>query len=559
MPPISAACAAAEGHVATPSPSRQPAGWREQVANFIFASSLYGWTLRGEPPKRLKRLPPAPWPGDPERGKAIVGGRFTCAGQPINAERPEWFSEQLSEAALQSLHAFGYLDDLAEAGGEAAQARARALIAGWLDNERVWHPVASDPEIVGRRIAAWLSHARFIVQGNEDKLGPRILASLTKQLRHLARTVGRGREGVARLYAIRGAVYASLCGLDDERRAAAAYKLLRRELRRQILADGGHIERSPLAQLQALAALVDLRDMALDADQAVPSELASTISRMAAMTRFLRQGDGALPLFNGADERNAAVIDAVLLRSGVKGKAADSAPQTGFQRLAAGRALVLMDVGAPPPAGFDHDAHAGALSFEMSWGQERIVVNCGARPSRDAAWHMAQRATAAHSTMVVDDTNSAEVVAGNGIGRRPEHVECTREEDGGNVWVTATHDGYRPLNGLLHQRRIYLSGDGEDLRGEDTLTGAHTGSFAVRFHLHPDVQVSVIQNGGAALVRAPSGTAWRFIASGGKIELAETIYLGKRGEPRRAEQIVVTGPVSNGAAVKWALRRIPKA
>lgn len=545
--------------MASPSSTRQLADWRERIAHFVFASSLYRLTLRGEPPKRLKRLPPAPWPGDPERGKSILSGRFTCAGQPVDPERPDWFSEQLSEAAQRSLHGFGYLDDLAEIGGEDAQNRARALISSWLDAERAWHPVASNPEIAGRRIAAWLSHARFIVQGNEDRLGPRILASLTRQLRHLGRTVGRGREGVARLYAIRGAVYASLCGLDDERRAAAAYKLLRRELRRQILADGGHIERSPLAQLQALAALVDLRDMALDADQTVPNDLAATISRMATMLRFLRQGDGALPLFNGADERNAAIIDAVLLRSGVKGKAADSAPQMGFQRLAAGRAVVMMDVGAPPPAGFDHDAHAGTLSFEMSWGQERIIVNCGARPSRDPAWQMAQRATAAHSTMIVGDTNSSEILAGGGIGRRPERVECTREEDGGNVWVTGTHDGYRAPMGLVHQRRIYLSGDGEDLRGEDTLTGTHTGSFAVRFHLHPDVQVSVIQNGGAALVRAPSGTAWRFIASGGRIELAETIYLGKRGEPRRAEQIVVSGPVSNGAAVKWALRRIPKA
>ncbi|HEX2114230.1 MAG TPA: heparinase II/III family protein [Alphaproteobacteria bacterium] len=544
--------------MAAPSSTRHSAGLRDRIANFIFASSLYRLTLRGEPPRRLKRLPPAPWPGDAEHGKAILAGRFTCGGQPVNPERPDWYSDTLSETALRLLHSFGYLNDLAEAGGEAAQDRARALIASWLDSERIWHPIASDPEVAGRRIAAWLSHARFIVRGNDDKLGPRILASLTRQLRHLGRTVGRGREGVARLYAIRGAVYASLCGLDDERRAAAAYKLLRRELRRQILADGGHIERSPLAQLEALAALVDLRDMALDADQPVPGELAATISRMAAILRFLRHGDGALPLFNGASERSTTVIDAVLLRSGVKGKAADSAPQLGFQRLAAGRALVLIDAGAPPPAGFDHDAHAGTLSFEMAWGQERIIVNCGARPSRDPAWQTAQRATAAHSTMVVDDTNSSEILPGGGIGRRPEHVECTREEDNGSVWVTGTHDGYRPM-GLVHQRRLYLSADGEDLRGEDTLTGAHTGSFAVRFHLHPEVQVSVIQNGGAALVRAPSGTAWRFIASGGKIELAETIYLGRRGEPRRAEQIVVSGPVSNGAAVKWALRRIPKA
>jgi uncharacterized heparinase superfamily protein len=557
MPETSAGCAAAEA-MASPSAQRSP-GWRDRIATYIYASPLYGFTLRAEPPKRLKRLPPAPWPGEVERGKAILAGRFQCAGLPVNAQRPDWYAPQLSEAALAELHAFGYLADLAAVGGEAAQACARSLIAGWLDDERPWHPIASAPDIAGQRLASWLAHAKFIVQAQEDRLGPRILASLARQLRHLSRVMGHGREGLARLLAIRGVVYASLCGLDDERRAATAFKLLRRELRRQILADGGHIERSPAAQLAALAILVDLRDMALDSDQAVPGELAATISRMAAMVRFLRHGDGGLPLFNGTYEQAPAVIDAVLLRSGVKGKAADSAPQIGFQKLAGDRALVFMDCGAPPPAGFDSTAHAGTLSFEMSWGQERIIVNCGARPSRDPSWRTAQRATAAHSTVVIDDTNSSEVLATGGIGRRPERVECTREEDGGNVWATGTQDGYRALFGLTHQRRLYLSANGEDLRGEDTITGAHAGSFAVRFHLHPEVQVSVIQNGGAALLRAPSGTAWRFIASGGKIELAETVYLGRRGEPRRAEQIVVSGPVSHGAAIKWALRRIPKA
>lgn len=538
--------------------ARSAPGWRDRLAALIYASPLYGLTLRAEPPQRLRRVPPPPWPGDVERGKAILAGRFVCAGQPIDAEKPGWRDPQLSEPALAELHGFGYLDDLAAVGGEAAQLRARSLIASWLDAEQGWHPVISDPEVAGCRMASWLSHAKFIARGQDDELGPRILESLARQLRHLARVAGRSREGLSRLIAIRGVVYASLCGLDDERRAAGAFKLLRRELRRQILADGGHIERSPIAQLRALAVLVDLRDMALDADQAVPNELGVTIGRMAAMLRFFRHGDGGLPLFNGTDECSPALIDAVLLRTGVKGRAADSAPQTGFQRLTADRALVFVDVGAPPPAGFDRSAHAGMLSFELSWGPERIVVNCGAAPSRNPAWRLAQRSSAAHSTLIVDDTNSAEILASGGIGRRPERVECVREEDGGNLWITASHDGYRPLFGLTHQRRLYLSRDGEDLRGEDTLTGPHTGSFAIRFHLHPDIQVSVIQNGTAALLRAPSGTAWRFIASGGKIELAETVYLGRQGEPRRSEQIVVSGPVSNGAAIKWAFRRITK-
>lgn len=541
-----------------PTPARQARDWVERIAGRVYASPVYGWTLGTRAPNRLKRLPPATWPGVPERGAAIVSGRLVCAGQTVDPDRPDWYGAEFSPQALAELHGFAWLDDLAESGGTAAQDRARQLIASWLDRERRWDPVASDPGVMGRRVASWLSHARLISRGQDDALGPRILASLARQVTHLSRVAGGGAEGLNRLFAIRGVIFGCLCGAGDERRAGAAFKLLRRELRRQILSDGGHIERSPAAQVAALAALVDVRDMGLAAGQHPGSEVTSAIERMAPMLRLFRHGDGGLALFNGSGEGNVARIDAVLTRSAVKGKPSDAATATGFQRLAADRVTVLMDAGAPPPAGFDKTAHAGTLSFEMSWGRERVIVNCGASPVSDPAWQLAQRATAAHSTLVVDDTNSAEILEDGGLGRRPQAVTCTREEDAGNVWIAASHDGYLPLFGLVHQRRIYLSRDGDDLRGEDSVTGTHTGSFAVRFHLHPDVQVSLIQNGGAALLRTPSGAAWRFIASGGRIELAETVYLGRRGATRRSEQIVVSGPISNGAAVKWALRRVGK-
>lgn len=539
-------------------PAQHARHWLGRLAQVFYASPLYAFTLRAEVPKRLKRLPPPPWPGNAGRGNEILAGHFVCGGQTLDAESPDWYAEQIGEQALAELHGFGFLDDLAAVGNEAAQERARQLISRWLDAERNWHPIASDPEVCGSRVASWLSHARFISQGPDDALGARILSSLARQARHLGRVAGHGREGIGRFLAIRGLLYAQLCGLGDERRAGAVLKLFRRELRRQILADGGHIDRSPESQLVALAALVDIRDMALDADQPIPDELPATIGQVAAMLRFLRHADGGLALFNGASECSPALIDSVLARSGVKGKAAEAAAQMGYQRLAADRVLLLMDVGTAPPAGFDRQMHAGPLSFEMSCGRERVIVNCGSTPARDPAWRFAQRATAAHSTLVVDDTNASEILENGGIGRRPTGIECTREEDEGNIWVTASHDGYRPLFGVVHQRRLYLSRDGDDLRGEDTLNGSHTGSFALRFHLHPDIQVSIIQNGAAALVRTPSGVAWRLIASGGKLELAETVYLGRRGEARRSEQIVISGPISNGATVKWALRRIGK-
>ena len=224
---------------------------------------------------------------------------------------------------------------------------------------------------------------------------------------------------------------------------------------------------------------------------------------------------------------------------------------------------MIFNTGAPPPRGLDLAAHAGQLSFELSLGRERIVVNCGGSPSPDPAWTMAARATAAHSTVTVDETNSAELRPEGGMVRRPRRLDTEREEAEGAVLAQASHDGYAPNFGLIHRRRLWLPADGTDLRGEDMLVGAHGGLFAARFHLHPEMQASLIQNGAAALLRTASGTAWRFQVAGGRLEITDSAYFGSAGQAdlpamRRSEQLVVTGPVIDGQPIKWAFRMLPR-
>src|SRR5690606_33519265 len=103
------------------------------------------------------------------------------------------------------------------------------------------------------------------------------------------------------------------------------------------------------------------------------------------------------------------------------------------------------------------------------------------------------------------------------------------------------HDGYEAAYGITHHRTLYLAASGNDLRGEERLEGDADRDFAVRFHIHPAVQVSVTQGGGAAFLRSPSGLGWRLRVAGAAIGLADSVYLGGRGDPRRTQQIVLTG------------------
>ena len=82
-----------------------------------------------------------------------------------------------------------------------------------------------------------------------------------------------------------------------------------------------------------------------------------------------------------------------------------------------------------------------------------------------------------------------------------------------------SHDGYAAPYGLIHHRRLYLTAGGEDLRGEDRVDGGTPQPFVLRFHLHPDVNVSVAQNAQAAILKLPTGRlvayprqGWRHLA-----------------------------------------------
>jgi len=134
-------------------------------------------------------------------------------------------------------------------------------------------------------------------------------------------------------------------------------------------------------------------------------------------------------------------------------------------------------------------------------------------------------------------------------------VKAQRQEANGAHWLEAEHDGWRKPFGAVHRRRLYLAESGDDIRGEEVIESAEPLPFTVRFHLHPDVQTSMQQDGESVLLRLRSGGGWRLRADGAKLSLDESIYLGGP-DPRRAEQVVLTGHQDGPQQVKWAISKV---
>jgi uncharacterized heparinase superfamily protein len=531
---------------------------RRDALQALASGPLYRHTLIGRVPADLKLRVGQRWPGDAKRGGAITAGEIELAGELVRNPSPRWSPPSAGPEWLAAWHGFGWISDLAAAGGVARDA-ARDLIQSWIAENTGWNSLAWRSDVLATRLFAWIVHFDEMLKRDQgDPLRRAMLTSLVAQLRHLARTAPWEVAGAGRLRALKGLVAGMAVLGSPEPRLAKALKTLERELSVQILPDGGHLSRSPSLQLQVLQDLIDTRAVLRAVQIEVPGALKESIERMAPMLRFFRHGDRRLALFNNSLEEDGMLIDLVLTRSETKGRAPSHAPDTGFDRLQAFKSLVLFDTGKPPPRGFDDHAHAGTMSFELSHERERIIVNCGAYRGPKPNWWRVARASAAHSVLVVADTNSVEIRADGALGRSPTSVAHERAEHEGQQWVSATHDGYRERFGLIYARQLFLSADGEDLRGEDRLTGLPGAAFAVRFHLHPSVQASLMRDGSAALLRLPTGIVWRLRAAGAEMSLGESVYLGS-GEARKTQQVVLSGTVpAGGATVRWAIRREPK-
>ena len=404
---------------------------------------------------------------------------------------------------------------------------------------------------------SWLTQATLILDDADVRFYRRLLRNLTRQVRFLRSTVNDTRDGLPRLQARIALTYASLCMAKQIRHMRTSTRRLVNELERQILPDGGHISRNPGVIIDILLDLLPLSQAFSARNVAPPPALINAIDRMMPMLRFFRHADGTFALFNGMGPTSADLLATVLAYDDARGAPVANAPYSGYQRLDAGTSTLLMDTGSPPPLEVSADAHAGCLAFEFSSKQQRVIVNCGMPAAGRENWRQVARATAAHSTVTFNDASSCRFLDSAAFRRLfgvpivdgPYSVTVSRDTEEHETVLRAAHDGYAERFGIIHERFVALSEDGNRVDGEDVFLPA-TGNalsedaedlFAVRFHLHPAIRANRLTDGHGAVLMLPNKDIWNLNAHEDVVAVEESVYLAGQDGPRRTMQIVIYG------------------
>ncbi len=433
-----------------------------------------------------------------------------------------------------------------------------------------------------------LSAGPWLLDGLEGPARDSLLDLLARQARHLLASGGeeqepRGRFRVAVATVMSGAVIA-----DMPKALEAGLTLLEQECSQQILADGGHVSRSPEALAEALLDIQAVEDLLLRLGVNAPAFLTRLQPRMATMLDFLGPPDGGLLADNGGGDGFAPPEHAV--RPGVQAgslKAAALAPYgatnakfmfarlTGYQRVVAEDLMLYLDTGQGPQRLYGGRSHAGALSITVNDGPDRLLGACGAYDDLEPALKDAARRTAAHSVLSLNREDSAifsfEPLTGLRAPEGPASISAHRLEENEQFLLEGQHGGWRVRHGLIYRRRLYIAKNGARIIGEDCLSrpmaettpaGALHVPYAIRFHLHPDVQVVPGPDDRTVFLGLTRRQrVWRF-RSEALLSVEISRYWGG-GASQKTHQLVVRGkadPSADGSAppnrVRWALSRV---
>lgn len=512
------------------------------------------------------------------RGQQMVAGNFQFAGSVIEAPgQPIWAISD-DPGVIREIHGCAWIDDVAAIGSAASQRALQAWIAEWIRLYGSGSGPGWKPELAGQRLIHWVSHAIAIMRGQDKRATEAFLRSIARQAAFLSRTWAMAPVGLPRFQAITGLIYVGLALEGVESHLRPHIRRLGRECARRIGPDGRIASRNPEDLMEVFTLLVWARQVLEETGHEPDPRHVAALERIAPTLRVLRMGDGSLTRFHGGGRGEEGRLDQALAESRIRSRAMMET-RMGYARLAAGRTVVVLDAGPPAGGAASDRAHASTLGFEMTSGRTPLVVNTGPGRYFGPEWARASRETNSHSTAVLHGLSSSSFwqpgfaggTFGERLSRRPRNVTIDRANDVTGVWVLTSHDGYVPDFGLIHERRMFLSPNGRDFRGEDTLSTRTPAGlralearqnrisgpirFALHFHLHPDVTASLDLSGHAVSLTLPNAEVWVFRQTGGTLALDDTAFLDQqRLRPRPATQIVVHGTIEETRGqVTWAL------
>ena len=328
----------------------------------------------------------------------------------------------------------------------------------------------------------------------------------------------------------------------------------------QVDKNGYHKSNNPSYQAEFINQLHEIKNIFLFFNIKVPDQINYQIYNMSSAFINLFHKDNSIALFNGSNDSN------YLQFKKINNQIQDLKPKK-LEKITNGIGIysdkekkIFLDVVQPTNKFINQNLHAGTLSFEMSSFDEKIITNCGSIEKRFGQKPRYLRYSAAHSTIILDNTNISELSEKNSYKRIPKKILLNIEEDSNYFNWIATHDGYILKYKKIIKRKLIISKKNNQIMGEDSIisTKYQSGNilYNIRFHLTPICSGVLTNDKKSVFIKTRNNQSWVFKANRAlSFEDSICILDGKKIE--KTKQIVISNYVKNANNTeKWSLTKV---
>jgi uncharacterized heparinase superfamily protein len=333
--------------------------------------------------------------------------------------------------------------------------------------------------------------------------------------------------------------------------------LLKKIISTQIDTSGFHKSYNPLQQVKFLNHLYEIKNIILYFNIVIPEELSFQLLNMSSLLISLVHKDDSLALFNGSNNFfNNQVLKIIKQGGDLKSKNLFNI-KYGIASYTDKNKKIFFDVVKPINSQIDNNFHASTLSFELSCKNEKIITNCGSILRKFGKSPDYLRYSAAHSTIILNNTNISELIDKKSYKRFPKNISFNVSEDNEKIIWECSHDGYIKNFQKLIRRKIEISKKINAILGQDEILSTKIQStkynYSIRFHLMPYSNCLITNDRKSILIKTKLNQSWIF-KSNSVLLLEDSIYVGNGKRVEQNKQIVIYGSIQNTKKIEtWSL------
>ena len=328
----------------------------------------------------------------------------------------------------------------------------------------------------------------------------------------------------------------------------------------QVNKSGLHKSINPSTHAEFINELYEIKNICLYFKISIPKTVENHIINMSSVLKNLFHKDNTIALFNGSNNANYnQLIKINNLFKDIKPKNL-SEEKDGLVVFEFKKIKIFFDITIPTSKLLSHNLHSGTLSFEMSYDKEKIITNCGSIEKRIGRRPEYLRLSAAHSTIIINNTNISELVEKKSYKRIPKNITFNKQQDDKKTIWESSHDGYKNNYKKIVQRKLIISKNNPSIAGRDSIISIGLNQkkilYNIRFHLTPNCSCLLTNNKKSVLIKTKLNNSWIF-NSESKLTLEDSIYIYDGKRICKTKQIVISGLTSSSKTIEnWSISKL---